>query len=195
MMKYAQFIPIKVSYSAEDYAKLYLSYHSSIGMASFYALYNRRCRSPTGWFDVGEVALIRPELVDESMEKVRLIRERLRTAQSQQNSYANVRRRDFEFDVIDWVYLKIPPMKGIMWFGKNGKLSPRYMGPYQLLTRVGKVAYELDLHNDLASVHPVINVSMLKKGIEDPTSIIPLEGLTIDENLSYEEVPIEILDR
>ncbi|KAK4709950.1 hypothetical protein R3W88_004463 [Solanum pinnatisectum] len=86
-------------------------------------------------------------------------------------------------------------MKGVMRFGKKGKLSPRFVGPYQILRRVGKVAYELDLPNELASVHPVFHVSMLKKCIGDPKSIVPLEGLELKENISYEEVPVEILDR
>ncbi|WMV14089.1 hypothetical protein MTR67_007474 [Solanum verrucosum] len=86
-------------------------------------------------------------------------------------------------------------MKGVMRFGKKGKLSPRYVGPYQILKRVGKVAYELDLPNELAPVHLVFHVSMLKKCIGDPVSIIPLEGLGVDESLSYIEVPVEILDR
>ncbi|KAH0712365.1 hypothetical protein KY289_008324 [Solanum tuberosum] len=86
-------------------------------------------------------------------------------------------------------------MKGVMRFGKKGKLSPRYVGPYQILKRIGKVAYELDLPYELAPVHPVFHVSMLKKCIEDPVSIFPLEGLGVDESLSYEEVPVEILDR
>ncbi|KAK4724140.1 hypothetical protein R3W88_026919 [Solanum pinnatisectum] len=82
-----------------------------------------------------------------------------------------------------------------MRFGNKGKLSPRYMGPYQILKRVGKVAYELDLPNELAPVHPMFHVSMLKKCIGDPASIIPLEGLGVDESPSYEEVRVEILDR
>ncbi|WMV55074.1 hypothetical protein MTR67_048459 [Solanum verrucosum] len=86
-------------------------------------------------------------------------------------------------------------MKGVMRFGKKGKLSPLYVGPYQILKRIGKVAYELDFPNELAPVDPKFHVFMLKKCIGDPVSIIPLEGLGVDENLSYEEVPIEILDR
>ncbi|WMV54810.1 hypothetical protein MTR67_048195 [Solanum verrucosum] len=86
-------------------------------------------------------------------------------------------------------------MKGVMRFGKKGKLSPPCVGPYQILKRVGKIAYELDLPNELAPVHSVFHVSMLKKCIGDPVSIIPLEGLGVDESLSYEEVPVEILDR
>jgi len=109
-------------------------------MAPFEALYGRRCRYPIGWFEVGEVALIGPELVHEAIEKVRLIRERLRTAQNRQKSYADVRRRDLEFDVLDWVYLKISPMKGVMRFCKKRKISPHFVSPYQILRHVGKVA-------------------------------------------------------
>ncbi|WMV41096.1 hypothetical protein MTR67_034481 [Solanum verrucosum] len=134
------------------------SYHLSIHMALFEALYGRRCRSPIRWFEVGEVTLIGPKLVHEAIEKVSLIR-------------------------------------GVMRFGKKGKLNPQYVSPYQILRRVGKVAYELELPNELASMHPVFHVSMLKKCVGDPTSIISLEGLGIKENPSSEEVQVEILDR
>ncbi|WMV25656.1 hypothetical protein MTR67_019041 [Solanum verrucosum] len=135
-------------------------------MDPFEALYGRRCRSPIGWFEVGEVALIKLELVHEAMEKVRLIRERLRTTQSRQKSYADVRRRHFDFDVIDWI-----------------------------LRHLRKVVYELELPNDLASVHPVFHVSMLKKCVGDTTSIVPLEVFRVKENISFEKVSVEILDR
>ena len=85
-------------------------------------------------------------------------------------------------------------MKGVMRFGKKGKLSLRYIGPYEVLQRVGNVAYELKLPQELASVHPVFHVPMLKKCLGAPTSVLPVEGLGFDENLSYEEVPITILD-
>ena len=84
------------------------------------------------------------------------------------------------------VYLKISPMKKVMRFGKKGKLSPRYVGPYEVLQRVGKVAYELKWPSELSLVLPVFHVSMLKKCIGHPLSIIPIEGLGVDENLSYE---------
>ncbi|WMV37846.1 hypothetical protein MTR67_031231 [Solanum verrucosum] len=109
------------------------SYHSSIGMAPFESPYRRMCRYPIGWFEVGEVAWIGLEFVHEAMEKVRIIRERLKMTQRRQKSYAYVRSREFEFEVDDWVYLKISPMKGVMRFGKKGKLSPRYVGPYRIL--------------------------------------------------------------
>ena len=95
-------------------------------MAPYEALYGRRCRSPIGCFEVGEARLIGPDLVHEAMEKVKVIQERLRTSQSLQKTYIDVRRRDLEFEVNDLVYLKVSPMKGVMRFGKKGKLSPRY---------------------------------------------------------------------
>ncbi|WMV58865.1 hypothetical protein MTR67_052250 [Solanum verrucosum] len=133
------------------------SYHSSIAMAPFEALYGRRCRSPVCWFKVGEFSVLGPEVVYEAIKKVRFIRDRLKIAQSRQKSYADNRKRDLEFEVGDWVYLKISPMKGVMRFGENGKLSPRYVGPYEILKRVGNVAYELNLPNELALVHPILD--------------------------------------
>ncbi|WMV50693.1 hypothetical protein MTR67_044078 [Solanum verrucosum] len=118
------------------------SYHSSIQMALYEALYGRRCRSPVGWFEVGEVALIGPDSNLDAMEKVKLIRDRLKTAQSRQKSYADVRRRELEFQVDDWVFLKVPPMKRVMRFGKKGKLSARYVGPYRILKMISRVAYD-----------------------------------------------------
>ncbi|WMV45382.1 hypothetical protein MTR67_038767 [Solanum verrucosum] len=116
-------------------------------------------------------------------------------AHSRQKSYADNRRRDLEFEVGDWVYLKISTMKGVIRFGKKGKFIPRYVGPYESLKRVRKVAYDLKLPIELAPVHPVFHISMLKKCIGDPVSTLSLEGLGVNENLSYEEVPVEILDR
>ncbi|WMV37755.1 hypothetical protein MTR67_031140 [Solanum verrucosum] len=100
-----------------------------------------------------------------------------------------------EFQVDDWIFLKMSPMKGVMRFGKKGKLSPRYVGPYRILKRIGKVAYELELPADLAVVHPVFYISLLKKCVGDPASIVPLESVAVKDSLSYEDVPVEILDR
>ncbi|XP_075083643.1 uncharacterized protein LOC142167377 [Nicotiana tabacum] len=129
------------------------------------------------------------------MGKVKLIRDRLRTAQSQQKSYADVRRRDLEFDVEDWIFLKVSPMKGVMRFGKKGKLSPRYVGPYKIIRRIGRVAYELDLPLELEAVHHVFHVFMLRKCIGDPSRITSIEDIHIAEDLYYAEVPVVILDR
>ncbi|TMW80190.1 hypothetical protein EJD97_023029 [Solanum chilense] len=86
-------------------------------------------------------------------------------------------------------------MKGVMRFGNKGKLSPRYVGPYKILKRVDKVTYDLELPAELAVVHPVSQISLLKKCVGDPASIVPLESMAVKDNLSYEDVPFEILDR
>ena len=93
------------------------------------------------------------------------------------------------------MYLKISPMKGVVRFGKKVMLSPCYVSPSKILQRVGKVAYEFKLPSELSSVHPIFHVSMLKKCIGDPESILPIEGLAVKDNLSYEEVSVQILDR
>ncbi|KAH0636086.1 hypothetical protein KY289_036001 [Solanum tuberosum] len=142
------------------------SYHSSIQMAPYEALYGRRCRFPVGWFEVGEASLIGPDSVLDAMEKVQLIRDRLKIAQSRQKSYAD-----------------------------KGKVSPRYVGPYRILKRIGKVAYELELPADLAAVHPVFHISLFKKCVGNPSFIVPLESVAVKYSLSYEDVPVEILDR
>ena len=164
-------------------------------MALFETLYGRRCRSPILWFEVGESSLLGPEVVYEALEKVHVIRNRLNKTYSRKKSYTDNRRRDIEFEVCGKVYLKISPMKGVMRFGKKGKLSFWYVGPYEMLQRVWKVAYELKLPSELALVHSVFHVSMLKKCIGDLESILPIEGLGVGENISYEEVVVEILDR
>ncbi|WMV18482.1 hypothetical protein MTR67_011867, partial [Solanum verrucosum] len=105
------------------------------------------------------------------------------------------RRRALEFKVDDWVYLKVSPIKGVIRFGKNGKLSPRYIGPYRIAKRIGSVAYELELPQELVAVHPVFHISMLKKCMGDPSLIVQTKNVEIKDNLSYEEIPVQILDR
>ena len=97
------------------------SYHSTI---SSWSSFGRRCRFPIGWFEVDEAGLIGPGLVHQAMEKVKVIQVTLKTAQSRQKSYTDVRIRPLDFEVDDWVYLKVSPIKGVMRFGKKGKLSP-----------------------------------------------------------------------
>ncbi|XP_070011738.1 uncharacterized protein [Nicotiana sylvestris] len=179
LTKSAHFLPVKTTYSAEDYASLYIkeivrlhgvpfsiisdrgvqfttnfwSYHASIQMAPYEALYGRKYRSPIGWFDVGETKLLGPELVQQAVERV------------------------------------------LMRFGMKGKLSPRYVGPYQIVQRIGRVAYKLDLPPELEAIHPVFHISMLGKFLGDPSCISPIEVIEISENLSYEEIHVDILDR
>ncbi|KAH0693675.1 hypothetical protein KY285_020772 [Solanum tuberosum] len=171
------------------------SYHSSIQIAPYEVLYGRKCRSPIGWFEVGEAGLIGPNLVHQAIENVKVIQERLKTTQSRQKSYTDVRRRELEFEVDDWVYLKVSPMKGVMRFGKKGIVSPRYIGPYRIAKRIGKVAYELELPQELVAVHPVFHISILKKCMGDPLLIIPTEDIGINDSLSYGKITVQILDR
>ncbi|WMV10314.1 hypothetical protein MTR67_003699 [Solanum verrucosum] len=91
--------------------------------------------------------------------------------------------------------MNVLPMKGVMKFGTKGKLSPQYIGPYRISNRVGNVAYELELPSELAAVHPIFHIYMLKKCLVDPSLIVPTENIGIKENLSYEEIPVQILDR
>ncbi|GJZ44244.1 putative reverse transcriptase domain-containing protein [Tanacetum coccineum] len=139
------------------------SYHTSIKCAPFEALYGRKCRSPVIWTEVGESQLIRPEIVQETTEKIVQIRERLKTARSRQKSYADKRRKPLEFQVGDRVLLKVSPWKGVVRFGKKGKLAPRYVGPFEIVERVGPVAYRLKLPQELSCVHDTFHVSNLKK--------------------------------
>ncbi|XP_070004820.1 uncharacterized protein [Nicotiana sylvestris] len=158
-------------------------------------MYGRRCRSPIGWFEVGEAELIGPDLVHQAMKKVKIIKERLKTAQSRQKYYSDVRRNDLEFKEDDWVFLKVSPKNGIMRFEKKGKLSLRYVGPYRIIQRIGQVAYKLELRPDMSMVHPVFHASMLRKVVGDPSSIVPVETIEVSEVFSYEDVPVAILDR
>ncbi|XP_071923213.1 uncharacterized protein [Coffea arabica] len=117
------------------------------------------------------------------------------SAQSQQKSYADHRRKDLEFEIGDKVFLRITPLKGKIRAGKGKKLQPRYIGPFNILQRIGKVAYQLELPASLSWIHDVFHVSLLKKYHPDPTHILPPEDIELDESLTYEERPIQILDR
>ncbi|KAM2705668.1 hypothetical protein EV1_034859 [Malus domestica] len=117
------------------------SYHSSIGMAHFKALYGKSCRKPLCWSEVGERVLMGPEIVDETTQNIQVIKSNLKAAQDRQKSLANKHATDRRYNVGDWVFLKLSPWKGVVRFGKKGKLSLRYIGPYIITERVGKVAY------------------------------------------------------
>ncbi|GKC52955.1 putative reverse transcriptase domain-containing protein, partial [Tanacetum coccineum] len=171
------------------------SYHTSIKCAPFEALYGRKCRSPVIWTEVGESQLIGPEIVQETTEKIVQIKERLKTARSRQKSYADKRRKPLEFQVGDRVLLKVSPWKGVVRFGKKGKLAPRYVGPFEIVECVGPVAYRLKLPQELSCVHDTFHVSNLKKCLAESDVQVPLDEIEIDENLRFVEEPIEIVER
>ncbi|GKA00699.1 putative reverse transcriptase domain-containing protein [Tanacetum coccineum] len=170
------------------------SYHSSIRCAPFEALYGRKCRSPVLWAEIGESSLIGPELVQEMTNKVVLIKEKLKAARDRQKSYADNRRKPLEFEVGDRVMLKVSPWKGVIRFGKKGKLAPRYVGPFEILERVGPVAYRLRLPEELSGVHDTFHVSNLKKCLADASLHVPLDEIKVDKTLCFVEEPVEIMD-
>nr|GFC56109.1 putative reverse transcriptase domain-containing protein [Tanacetum cinerariifolium] len=139
------------------------SYHATIKAAPFEALYGRKCRSPVYWTEVGEAQILGPELIQETTEKIVQIMERMQAARDRQKSYADLKRKPMEFQVGDKVMLKVSPWKGVVRFGKRGKLNPRYIGPFKVLKRIGDVAYKLDLLEELSRVHNTFHVSNLKK--------------------------------
>ncbi|XP_019238505.1 PREDICTED: uncharacterized protein LOC109218581 [Nicotiana attenuata] len=208
LTKSAHFLPVKTTDSAEDYAKLYikeivrlhgtpLSIISDRG-AQFTANFWKSFQKGLGT-RVNLSTAFHPQRDGQAERTIQtledMLRAHLKTAQSRQKSYSDVRRRDLEFQVDDWVFLKVSPMKGVMRFGKKGKLSPRYIGPYRILRRIGQVAYELELPQELVAVHPVFHISMLKKFMGDPSLVVPTEVIGVKDSLSYEEIPVAILDR
>ncbi|GJX27478.1 putative reverse transcriptase domain-containing protein [Tanacetum coccineum] len=171
------------------------SYHASIKAAPYEALYGRKCRSPVCWAEVGEAQLTGPELIQETTEKVVLIKQRMQAAQDRQKSYADRKRKPMEFEVGDRVMLKVSPWKGVVRFGKRGKLNPRYVRPFKVLAKVGKVAYKLELPQELSRVHHTFHVSNLKKCYSDEPLVMPLKGVHIDDTLQFVEEPVEIMER
>ena len=163
-------------------------------MAPYEALYGRPCRLPLCWTEVEESSITGPDLIRDTSEKVGLIRQRLLTAQSRQKSYAYVRRRPLEFGVGDHVFLKVMPKRGVVGFGKRGKLSPRFIGPSEILERVGTVAYRLALPPSMTGVHQVFHVSMLQKYTPDPAHVVDLGQIEVDTDGTFEEGPVCILD-
>ncbi|CAL8155924.1 unnamed protein product [Prunus armeniaca] len=170
------------------------SYQSSIQMAPYEALYGRPCRSPVCWTEIGETVLLGPDLVQETTAKIKVIKQRLLTAQSRQKNYADQRRKPLSFYVGDYVFLKVSPRRGVKRFGKTGKLAPRFIGPFEILERIGEVAYKLALPPQLSNIHNVFHVSMLRRYEPDPTHVLDWGELNLDEELSFEERPIQILD-
>ncbi|GJW04008.1 putative reverse transcriptase domain-containing protein [Tanacetum coccineum] len=145
------------------------SYHSSMRCASFEALYGRKCCSLIMWAEVGEGQLIGPELVQETTEKISQIKNRLKDARDHQ--------------------------KSVVRFGKKGKLAPRFIGPFEIIERIGPVAYRLDLPEELDGVHDTFYVSNLKKCLADSTLQVPLDEVQVDAKLNFVEELVEILER
>ncbi|GJS62250.1 putative reverse transcriptase domain-containing protein [Tanacetum coccineum] len=171
------------------------NYHASIKAAPFEALYGQKCCSPVCWAEVGQVQLTGPDLVRETTEKIIQIKQRMQTARDRQKSYADKKRKPMDFQVGDKVMLKVSPWKGVVRFGKRGKLNPRYVRPFKVLEKVGAVAYKLELPQELSRVHNTFHVSNLKRCYSDDPLTVPLDGLHVDDKLQFVEEPVEIMDR
>jgi len=163
-------------------------------MSPFEALYGRKCRMPLNWSETGGSQVFGPEILKDAEQHVQIIRENLRTAQSRQKSYADTRRRELEFEVGDYVYLKVSPIRGLRRFKVKGKLSPRYIGPFQVLERRGEVAYQLDLPTRLSDVHNVFHISQLKKCLQVLEEQLSLDELNVEDDFTYTEYPTRIIE-
>ena len=174
------------------------SYQASIETSPFSALYGRPCRSPSCWIESGNRLVLGPEMVLEASERVEEIKRKMRIAQDRQKKYADRRRRSLEFAVGDLVFLKVSPLRNVIRFGRRGKLSPRFVGPFRILERIGSLAYRLDLPEKFSGIHNVFHVSHLRRYLHDPSLIIQpsaLDSLDIEPNLTVERKPLRIVDR
>ncbi|GKA01724.1 putative reverse transcriptase domain-containing protein [Tanacetum coccineum] len=171
------------------------TYHTSIKATPFEALYGRKCRSPICWAEVGDRQLTGPEIIHETTKKIVQIKSRIQAARNHQKSYANVRWKPLEFQIGDKVVLKVSPWKGVIHFGKRGKLNPLYIGPFKIIAKVGTVAYHLELSEQLSRVHSMFHISNLKKCMADEPLAIPLDEIQIDDKLYFIEEPVEIMNR
>nr|GEY21086.1 putative reverse transcriptase domain-containing protein [Tanacetum cinerariifolium] len=171
------------------------SYHASIKAAPFEALHGRKCRSPVYWTEVEGAQILGPKLIQETTEKIVQIKQRMQAARDRQKSYADLKRKPMKFQVGDKVMLKVSPWKGVVRFGKRGKLNPRYVGPFKVLERIGDVAYNLNLPKELSRVYNTFHMSNLKKCHADEPLAVPLDGLHFDDKLYFVEGPVEIMDR
>nr|GEY38496.1 hypothetical protein [Tanacetum cinerariifolium] len=191
LTKSAHFLPIRENDPLDKLA----SYHASINAAPYEALYGRKCQSHVCWAEVGEAQLTGPKMIQETMEKIVLIKQKFQAAQDRQKSYTDLKRKPMDFEIKDKVMLKVLPWKGVVRFGKQGKLNPRYVGPFKVLAKVGKVAYNLELPQELSRVHHTFHVSNLKKYYANEPLVMPLEGIYVDDKLQFVEEPVEIMER
>lgn len=146
-------------------------------MPPFEALHGRKCRTPLCWLEVGETKLTGPDIVTVTNEKIKVVQANMKAAQDRQRSYSNLKKRPFDMKEGDLVMLKVSPWKGIMRFGKRGKLSPRYIRPFKIIKKVGLQAFKLGLPMELQRIHDTFHVCYLKKNNGKEEDVIPLKDL------------------
>ncbi|GKE53850.1 putative reverse transcriptase domain-containing protein [Tanacetum coccineum] len=196
LTKSAHFLPMKEIDSMEKLMRQYLKELShEYQSCTFEALYGRKYRSPICWAEVGDAQLTGPEIVHETTKKIIQIKKRIQDARDRQKSYADRRRKPLEFEIRDKVMLKVSPWKGVICFGKRGKLNPRYIGPFNILAKVGTLAYRLELSEQLSPIYSIFYVSNLKKCFVDEPLAILLDEIQIDDKLNFIEEPVEIMHR
>ena len=169
------------------------SFQSSIRMVPYEALYRRKCRTPMCWTELSEKKIISLDLIQETEEKVKMIREILKVAIDRQKSYADMRRKDIRYEMSEKVFLKVKPWNKVMIFGKKSKLSPKFIGSYEVIEKVGPLAYRLALPPKLEKIHNVFHMSMLRRYKSDPSHVVYSETIELRPDLTYEEEPVEIL--
>ncbi|XP_015967030.1 uncharacterized protein LOC107490735 [Arachis duranensis] len=170
------------------------SYHASIGMASYEALYGRKCQSPLCWYEAGERSLLGPEMIAETTEQIKKIHSRMLIAQSRQKSYADQRRKSLELEEGEHVFLKIIPTTGKGRSIKTKNLNPGYIGPFEILKRIGLVAYRIALPPHLSNLHDVFHVLQLCNYTFDPSHVLELEFVRVREDLTLPVTPVRIDD-
>ena len=171
------------------------SFHASIRMAPYEALYGRKCRTPLCWYETGESILLGPDIVQRTTEEVKRIREKMKIAQDRQKSYYDRRRKPLEFQEGEHVFLRVTPTTGVGRALKSRKLTPKFIGPFQILERIGTVAYRIALPPNLSNLHSVFHVSQLRKYLSDPSHVIESDQIQIRDNLTYDVLPLRIDDR
>ena len=159
-------------------------------MAPYEALCGRKCRTALCWTELSEKKIIGPDLIQETKEKVKMIRERLKVATDRQKSYANMRRKDIRHVIDEKVFLKVSLWNKVLRFWKKRKLSPRFIGPHEVIEKVGLVAYRLFLPPELEKIHNFFHMSLLRRYRSDPSHVVSLETIELRLDLTYKEEPV-----
>nr|GEU68092.1 reverse transcriptase domain-containing protein [Tanacetum cinerariifolium] len=213
LTKSAHFLSMRGDYKMDRLARIYLNeiiarhdvpisiisdrdsnFTSRFWQTIHEALGTRKCRSPIMWAEVGEGHLIGSELVQETNDKISQIKDRLKVACDHQKINADKKRKPLEFSVGEHVLHKVSYWKGVVRFGKKGKLAHRFVRPFKITERIGPVAYRLRLREELNGVHDTLHVSNLKKCSDDLTLQIPLDEIQVDAKLNFVEELVKILE-